>query len=89
MNKKQCKIKQTSKTWFDVLTSSPEELAKSLVYEIYVDDKWGTYYKSTIFDNDLRIEIGSGMIAGVGAWSTREEAIEATIKRLKRIKSNI
>lgn len=89
MNKKQCKIKQTNKTLFDVLTSSIEKLAESFVYEIYVDDKWGTYYKSTIFDNDLRIEIGSGMIAGVGAWMTREEAIEATIKRLKRIKSNI
>ena len=69
------------KTWFDVITSSSKKLAESLVYEIYVDDKHGIYYKSTIFD-DTRPD-GEGMVQGVGAWFTRKEAIDATIKRLK------
>lgn len=69
------------KTWFDVLKSSIRKLAESFVYEIYVDDKWGNYYKSTIFDKDGRC--AEGMICGIGAWKTREEAVEATVKRLK------
>lgn len=68
------------KTWFDIITSSSKKLAERLVYEIYVDDKWGTYYKSTIFD-DTRPD-GKGMVCCLGAWQTREEAIRETIKRL-------
>lgn len=56
-------------TIFDEITSSPEELAKNLVYEVYVDDKLGTYYRSTIFRD-------------IGEWRTKEEAIQATIKRM-------
>lgn len=77
------------KTWFDVLTSSIRKLAESFVYEIYIDDKWGNwryYYKSTIFDKDERC--AEGMICGIGAWQTREEAVEATIKRLKEEYNN-
>lgn len=69
------------KTWFDVITSSIRKLAENFVYEIYVDDKHGYYYKSTIFDKDGRC--AKGMVCGIGAWETREEAIDATIKRLK------
>jgi len=70
-------------TIFNEITSSPEELAKNLVYEVYVDDKWGTYYRSTIFDYDSKYANRD-----IGEWRTREEAIKETIKRLNE-KCNI
>lgn len=56
-------------TLFDKITSSVESLADKFVYDYYIDDKWGDYYKSSLIEHDY--------------WKRREDAVEETIKKLK------
>ena len=59
------------KTLFDVLSSSKKKLAEKLIYVIFIDDNWGSYYKSTLVDDS--------------EWKIKEEAIKATIDKLNEV----
>lgn len=59
------------KTLFDVLSSSKKRLAEKLIYVIFIDDDWGSYYKSTLVDDS--------------EWKTKEEAIKVTIDKLNEV----
>ena len=62
---------QMKQTVFDRITASPEVLAPYLVS----DDEWG--FHSSITDEGEREDIG--------AYDTEEEAIAATVAKLKEV----
>ena len=60
------------KTVFHRITASPEVLAEKLVYSFACYDRMGVYWRSTIVKDDVD-------------WSTKEEAIAATLAKLKEV----
>lgn len=69
---KRRRAEQMRKTMFARITSSPEVLAPKLVYSFACYDRMGVYWRSTIVKDDVD-------------WSTKEEAIAATVEKLKEI----
>lgn len=59
------------KTLFNVLSSSKKKLAEKLIYAIFIDDNWGSYYRSTLVDDS--------------EWKIKEKAIKATIDKLNEV----